>query len=204
MEWGIKIKTEKHLLLAKIESQGPIATLSPNPLKPRPDPGENSFQYNEAQWSQEMGPDHPSSPPCVQVTVQGADPGGAQRTPEWTRRSWRSREAQWLELTGGGGRGEGTARSTGQHPDAGRQPRGPCPVVISPRMSTAPEPPHKAKKKKTRPRRIRQFLSHFCVSQDEAQEYLWNSELSSTNRVKVTAGKQSKIAKACGPAEWLS
>lgn len=63
--WRIKIKTEKLLLLANMESQGPITTLSPNPRTPRPDPGGNSFQHSEAHWSQEMGPHCPSSLPQV-------------------------------------------------------------------------------------------------------------------------------------------
>lgn len=67
-------------------------------------------------------------------------------------------------------------------PGAQASPEGPAQGwgPISPRMSAAPEPSHKAKKKKA-PEGADGFR-HFCVSQDEGQ-YLWNSKRSSTNGV---------------------
>lgn len=67
-------------------------------------------------------------------------------------------------------------------PGAQASPEGPAQGwgPISPRMSAAPEPSYKAKKKKA-PEGADGFR-HFCVSQDEGQ-YLWNSKRSSTNGV---------------------
>lgn len=67
-------------------------------------------------------------------------------------------------------------------PGAQASPEGPAQGwgPISPRTSAAPEPSHKAKKKK-HPEGADGFC-YFCASQDEDQ-YLWNSKRSITNRV---------------------
>lgn len=153
MEWGIKIKTEKLLLLANMESQGPITTLSPNPRTPRPDPGGNSFQHSEAQWSQEMGPDRPSSLPrvfrwwCREGTQEGPSGHLSGGVGADSPMSSQVKKAERRALPGAQASPEGPAQGWGP---------------ISPRMNAAPEPSHKAKKKKT-PRRSRWFSSVLCV-----------------------------------------
>lgn len=118
------------------------------------------------------------------MVVQGGDPGGAQRTLSRgvgadSPRSSQVKEAERRALPGAQASPEGPAQGWGP---------------ISPRMSAAPEPSHKAKKKQHTPKE--QMVSVTSVRPRMKIKNICGIQNGPAPTGQVTAGDQSQIAEA--------